>query len=77
MRRPKPQARAPWPERPSERANVKLGELIVAFDAKVDKAVDRLRSPAIDTVVYPLSSAADHGLLWHVCGVTPRAVARW
>jgi undecaprenyl-diphosphatase len=54
---------------------VNTAERIVAFDEKVDKAVDRLRSPAMDTVVYPLSSAADHGLVWHVCGVT-RALLR-
>jgi undecaprenyl-diphosphatase len=34
-------------------------------DARIDAAVDRVRSPALDRIVYPLSSAADHGLLWH------------
>jgi undecaprenyl-diphosphatase len=42
--------------------------LVARFDAAVDRAVDRVRSPALDRIVYPLSSAADHGILWHVCG---------
>jgi membrane-associated phospholipid phosphatase len=54
---------------------VRVAELIVAFDEKVDKAVDGIRSPAMDAVAYRLSSAADHGLLWHACGVT-RALLR-
>ena len=47
-----------WPER------------IAAFDGAVDRAVAKLRSPALDGVVYRVSSTADHSLLWHVCGVT-------
>jgi undecaprenyl-diphosphatase len=54
---------------------VTLPERVVAFDEAVDKAVDRVRSPALDAVAYRLSSAADHGLLWHACGVT-RALLR-
>lgn len=46
-----------------------VAELIAAFDEKVDKAVDGLRSPTMDGVVYRLSSAADHGLLWQAFGV--------
>jgi undecaprenyl-diphosphatase len=41
---------------------------IARFDDAVDQAVDRLRSPTLDGVVYRLSSAADHSLLWHTCG---------
>jgi undecaprenyl-diphosphatase len=41
---------------------------IVSFDAAVDRLVDRVRGPAADAVVYRLSSAADHSLLWHVAG---------
>jgi undecaprenyl-diphosphatase len=41
---------------------------IVRLDAAVDRALDRVRSPALDGVVYRLSSAADHSLLWHACG---------
>ncbi len=43
-------------------------ETIVEFDRAVDRAMDRVRSPAVDGIVYRLSSAADHSLLWHVCG---------
>ena len=48
--------------------------VIRAFDEAVDRAVARIRSPALDRVVYPLSSAADHSLLWHACGLA-RAIA--
>jgi undecaprenyl-diphosphatase len=48
---------------------------IKRFDATVDRALDRVRSPAMDGVVYRLSSAADHSLLWHVCGAAT-ALAR-
>jgi len=43
-------------------------EEIARFDAAVDRAIDRRRSPQLDGVVYRLSSAADHSLLWHTCG---------
>jgi undecaprenyl-diphosphatase len=45
------------------------------FDAAVDRAVDRVRSPALDAVVYPLSSVADHSILWHGIGIV-RALRR-
>jgi undecaprenyl-diphosphatase len=35
-----------------------------AFDRAVDVAVSRARNPALDALFYPLSSAADHSLLW-------------
>jgi undecaprenyl-diphosphatase len=41
---------------------------IVSLDAAVDRMVDRVRNPALDGVVYRLSSSADHSLLWHLCG---------
>ena len=50
-------------------------EPITRLDAAVDRAFDRVRSPAVDGVAYRLSSAADHSLLWHVCGATV-AIAR-
>lgn len=37
---------------------------IRAVDQAVDAAVARARNPALDAVFYPLSSAADHSLLW-------------
>jgi undecaprenyl-diphosphatase len=41
---------------------------ITRFDDAVDRTLDRVRGPALDGVVYRLSSAADHSLLWHACG---------
>ncbi|MGH8976581.1 MAG: phosphatase PAP2 family protein [Acidimicrobiia bacterium] len=41
---------------------------VARFDTAVDRAVDRLRSPALDAIAYPLSSAADHSVLWHGIG---------
>jgi undecaprenyl-diphosphatase len=48
---------------------------IVRWDLAIDRAVDRMRRPALDKIMYPLSSAADHSLLWDVCG-TLTAMAR-
>jgi len=48
---------------------------IIRFDAAVDRAFDKIRGPAVDGVAYRLSSAADHSLLWHMCGAAV-AVAR-
>jgi undecaprenyl-diphosphatase len=48
---------------------------ISQFDDAVDAAFDRIRSPALDRIVYPLSSAADHSILWHIAGAA-RALAR-
>jgi undecaprenyl-diphosphatase len=35
-----------------------------AIDRAVDRAVTRMHNPLLDAVFYPLSSAADHSLLW-------------
>lgn len=48
---------------------------IKRFDDAIDRALDRVRSPAVDGVVYRLSSAADHSLLWHAAGAAT-ALAR-
>ena len=37
---------------------------IRAVDRAVDAAVTRARNPVLDAAFYPLSSAADHSLLW-------------
>ena len=58
-------------------ASRSMREAIARFDAAVDRAVDRVRSPALDGVVYRLSSAADHSLLWHAVRRGHRARARW
>ena len=49
---------------------VELVERVAAFDAAVERRFDRFHSPPVDAVAYRLSSAADHSLLWHVCGAT-------
>ena len=54
---------------------VELVERVAAFDAAVERVFDRFHSPPLDAVAYRLSSAADHSLLWHVCGAA-RALAR-
>ncbi len=41
---------------------------VAAFDARVDGAIETIRSPALDRVFYPLSSAADHSILWFALG---------
>ncbi|MFZ4514962.1 MAG: phosphatase PAP2 family protein [Acidimicrobiia bacterium] len=38
------------------------------LDARADAFVDHVRSPALDRIMYPLSSAADHSVLWHALG---------
>ena len=48
---------------------------IVEMDLAVDRALARVRGPALDGVVYRLSSAADHSLLWNLCGAAT-AIAR-
>jgi undecaprenyl-diphosphatase len=41
---------------------------VARLDAAVDRLLDRVRGPEVDAIVYRLSSAADHSLLWHFCG---------
>jgi undecaprenyl-diphosphatase len=48
---------------------------IIRIDACAERALDRVRSPGLDGVVYRLSSAADHSLLWQLCGAAT-ALAR-
>jgi len=48
---------------------------VARFDAAFDRLLDRVRGPEVDAVVYRLSSAADHSLLWHFCGAAT-ALAR-
>ncbi len=51
-----------------------IADRVAAFDKAVDRRFDAIRNPSLDRVVYPLSSAADHSLVWHTCGVV-RALA--
>ncbi len=45
-----------------------LMDRVRAFDERVDKWIEPRRSPALDRFFYGLSSAADHGVLWHAIG---------
>ncbi len=45
-----------------------MARTVAELDARVDGLFDRVRSPALDRLVYPLSSAADHSLLWFATG---------
>ena len=56
-------------------AEVSARARIAAFDAAVDEWFDRVRNPAADRVVYRVSSAADHSLIWHTIG-TLQAIVR-
>ena len=47
-----------------------------AVDRAVDAAVVRVRNPVLDAVFYPLSSAADHSLLWLAAAGVREAAGR-
>lgn len=38
------------------------------FDRVIDAIVEPFRTSALDRIFYPLSTAADHSILWHVLG---------
>jgi membrane-associated phospholipid phosphatase len=42
----------------------RLQDAVTAFDERVEKWLAPRRSEAVDHVMYGISSAADHGLLW-------------
>lgn len=46
------------------------------IDRAVDDAVRRFSRPSLDAVFYPLSSAADHSLLWLAAGAVSEATGR-
>jgi undecaprenyl-diphosphatase len=43
--------------------------VVAALDDAVDRQVEKVRGEWLDHVAYPLSSAADHSLLWHAAGL--------
>ncbi len=51
-----------------------LAPTVAAFDDAVDSLCASVRNPQLDRFMYRLSSAADHSLLWHACGVARAAV---
>lgn len=50
-------------------------ERVHELDEVIDKWLEPRRTATLDRIFYGLSSAADHGLLWHAAGVL-RAVRR-
>lgn len=43
---------------------------VATFDRRVDKAIDRIRNPTLDRVMYAATELGDFSLLWHIVGVT-------
>lgn len=54
----------------------RLGERLRTFDRWVETFARHRRSPTLDRVFYPLSSAADHSLLWLALGALREATGR-
>lgn len=46
-----------------------LIDRIAEFDRRIDGAVDRIRHPALDRVMYGATEVADFSLIWHLVGV--------
>ncbi len=42
---------------------------VAAFDRRVDKAVDGVRTPRLDRVMYAATELGDFALIWHIIGV--------
>jgi undecaprenyl-diphosphatase len=53
-----------------------LAARVRAVDRAVDAAVSRAHNPVLDAVFYPLSSAADHSLLWLATAGAREALGR-
>ena len=52
-----------------------FGPAVAAFDAAVDRALDRLRGhPIADRVFYTASALGDWSLLWHLIGLARAAI---
>jgi undecaprenyl-diphosphatase len=47
-----------------------FGDAITRFDLAADRALGRLRSPALDRVAYAASAVGDWSVLWHLVGGT-------
>ena len=52
-----------------------VSERVARFDEAVEKWLEPRRTPMLDHLFYSLSSAADHGMLWHGLGAA-RALRR-
>jgi undecaprenyl-diphosphatase len=53
-----------------------LADRIRTFDRAADRFVGHWRRPALDHLFYPLSSAADHSLLWVALGSVREAIGK-
>lgn len=53
-----------------------VSERFAEFDARVDAWIEPHRSPGLDRVFYGLSTAADHGRLWHAIAMGAALVRR-
>jgi undecaprenyl-diphosphatase len=53
-----------------------LPDRVHELDEAFDKWLEPHRSAALDRVFYGLSSAADHGIIWHAIGALAAAKAR-
>lgn len=53
-----------------------MPQAVVRLDEAVDKWLEPHRSPGLDRLFYGLSSAADHGMLWHAIGIGRAAKRR-
>jgi undecaprenyl-diphosphatase len=42
---------------------------VADFDRRVDKAIDRIRTPTLDKVMYAATELGDFSLIWHIAGV--------
>jgi undecaprenyl-diphosphatase len=51
-----------------------FGDAVTRFDLAADRALERLRNPALDRVAYAASALGDWSVLWHLIGGA-RAVA--
>lgn len=53
-----------------------MKELVKQVDDHVDSFVETHQHPVADKIFYPLSSAADHSMLWHAIGLTAAVMRR-
>jgi undecaprenyl-diphosphatase len=59
-----------------DRAGDRLVERATQLDERVEKWLEPRRSAGLDRLFYGLSSAADHGMLWHAVGIARAAKRR-
>ncbi|HEX6984234.1 MAG TPA: hypothetical protein VF170_02605, partial [Planctomycetaceae bacterium] len=67
-----PRSQAPPPGEIARAARLppSLTRRVTAFDKRVDAAVDRIRNPALDRVMYAATELGDFALIWHLVSAT-------